>query len=284
MGAAQPALTRAPDEGGLAAQYARGLLDGLGHAEPTALAACHPADAAAECGLEALTGAADGPGRICPVPIAACADGVLGALAALPGGEGLVGLCGAALLTERAAISGLVRGGRVAPGGACRLLDCADGTLAVNLAREDDWGLLPAWLERAVAPDWEALADALRTVPHAVLLERAAWLGLAVAVCAPPCQVRSPFRVLQRGPAGRCGAKTPLVVDLSALWAGPLCGHLLQRMGARVLKVESLQRPDGARNGEAAFFDLLNAGKPSVALDLASARGRDQLRGLIARA
>ena len=39
----------------------------------------------------------------------------------------------------------------------------------------------------------------------------------------------------------------PLVVDLSALWAGPLCAHLLGLAGARVVKVESLGRPDGAR-------------------------------------
>ena len=78
MGAAQPALTGAHDESGLAARYARGLLDGLGRAEPVAVAASHPADAAAECGLEVLTGAAEAPGRICPAPIAACADGALG--------------------------------------------------------------------------------------------------------------------------------------------------------------------------------------------------------------
>jgi crotonobetainyl-CoA:carnitine CoA-transferase CaiB-like acyl-CoA transferase len=57
-----------------------------------------------------------------------------------------------------------------------------------------------------------------------------------------------------------------LVVDLSSLWAGPLCGHLLVLAGARVVKLESLERPDGSRRGPAAFFDLLNAGKRSVAI------------------
>jgi crotonobetainyl-CoA:carnitine CoA-transferase CaiB-like acyl-CoA transferase len=76
----------------------------------------------------------------------------------------------------------------------------------------------------------------------------------------------------------------PLVVDLSSLWAGPLCSHLLQLAGARVIKVESLSRPDGARNGPADFFDLMNAGKASVALDLQSPHGRAQLQALLSKA
>ena len=71
------------------------------------------------------------------------------------------------------------------------------------------------------------------------------------------------------------------MVDLSSLWAGPLCGQLLQQLGAEVVKVESLHRPDGARRGPSTFFDLLNAGKASVALDFATAEGRAQLATLI---
>jgi len=74
------------------------------------------------------------------------------------------------------------------------------------------------------------------------------------------------------------------VLDLSSLWAGPLCAHLLQLAGARVIKVESRARPDGARRGPRAFFDLLNAGKRSVALDLDREAGRAALRRLIERA
>ena len=44
---------------------------------------------------------------------------------------------------------------------------------------------------------------------------------------------------------------------------------LLAELGARVIKVESVDRPDGARRGPAAFFDLLNAEKESLALDFA---------------
>jgi crotonobetainyl-CoA:carnitine CoA-transferase CaiB-like acyl-CoA transferase len=71
------------------------------------------------------------------------------------------------------------------------------------------------------------------------------------------------------------------VVDLSSLWAGPLCASLLSAIGARVIKVESTRRPDGARRGPAGFYDLLNAGKESVALDFTDEDDRRRLRRLV---
>jgi crotonobetainyl-CoA:carnitine CoA-transferase CaiB-like acyl-CoA transferase len=75
-----------------------------------------------------------------------------------------------------------------------------------------------------------------------------------------------------------------VVVDLSALWAGPLCGDLLAGFGTTVIKVESTQRPDGARRGARAFYDLLNGRKRSVALDLQTPRGVRILHALVRRA
>src|SRR6202000_1548152 len=75
----------------------------------------------------------------------------------------------------------------------------------------------------------------------------------------------------------RCGtnvgprrADRLLVADLSSLWAGPLCGRLLARAGAVVVKVESPRRPDGTRSGEPAFFDWMHSGKLSYCLDFDS--------------
>jgi hypothetical protein len=93
---------------------------------------------------------------------------------------------------------------------------------------------------------------------------------------------------LQMTPAGTSAEgranRNPLVLDLSSLWAGPLCAHLLGLAGARVIKLESLERPDGARSGPSDFFDLLNANKASVALEITSERGRGILEQLLERA
>ena len=78
--------------------------------------------------------------------------------------------------------------------------------------------------------------------------------------------------------------RRPLVIDLSSLWAGPLCAHLLGRAGARVVKVESLTRPDAARGGPPDFFDRLHAGHESVVLDFTTREGRGRLARLIRRA
>jgi crotonobetainyl-CoA:carnitine CoA-transferase CaiB-like acyl-CoA transferase len=79
--------------------------------------------------------------------------------------------------------------------------------------------------------------------------------------------------------AGPRRADGLLVVDMSSLWAGPLCGQLLVGAGAVVVKVESPSRPDGTRRGEPAFFDWMNTGKLSYALDFDA--GADALRRLL---
>jgi crotonobetainyl-CoA:carnitine CoA-transferase CaiB-like acyl-CoA transferase len=176
----------------------------------------------------------------------------------------------------------------VSCGGACRLLPTVDGTLALSLARDDDWTLLPAWLE-CEATSWADVERAVRERSGEALLERGRELGLALALSgdgdddAAWCSIVGGASF---GDAARAAAprRPPRVVDLSSLWAGPLCTHLLQRCGAEVVKCESATRPDGARRGAAAFFDLLNAGKRCVALDFHTPRGRAQLRELLLRA
>ena len=76
----------------------------------------------------------------------------------------------------------------------------------------------------------------------------------------------------------------PLVLDLSSLWAGPLCGQLLSLAGARVVKLESRTRPDGARVGHGGFFDLMNGAKASVALDFSCHADLQALRQLLRHA
>ena len=254
----------------------------------------HPALSWAECGAMALTGHRDGPPLMCPVPLAACADGALLALAAIAQAPDGVLPRGGGLLAERAAMTGLARSGRVSPGGSCRLLDCADGRIALTLARAHDWEALPAFLgEKWHGPDsgaseggWRAVAKAVSAVPVEDLIERGRLLSLAIAAERLPAK-RTPawFAIdCERRAAPLSLGARPLVVDLSALWAGPLCTQLLGLLGARVVKVESPGRQDGARAGNQAFFDLLNRGKSTLMLDLDTMSGRDQLRRLLARA
>ena len=208
-------------------------------------------------------------------------------------GEGSVPLDGLALLGERAALGGLSRGGPISCGGAARLVPGRDGWLVVSLARPEDVAALPAWLGRDVLPHdpWPFVYEAAAATPVAALDAQAALLGLPIAAVGsvgPPahCAFDLPVRAGRIGNGDRVAP--PLgevtVVDLSSLWAGPLCGQLLAESGARVIKVESSARPDGARRGPVRFFDLLNGAKRSVALDLASAEGRRDLLRLIVAA
>lgn len=282
-----------------AAEYGRVLLSSLGVGQHHAAAV--PADNRrasqlwADSGAMALTGPADGEPLLSPAPLAACAQGAWSALSTLFPDRFASDFAAHRLLGERAALFGYRRQGNRSPGGSCRLLACADAVMAVNLARDDDFELLPAWLQTDV-DDWESLAAVLPDYPAALLLERARLLGLAVAVSsAPACDRLGPsadpataswFRQTQHGAKRRPTSvdEQALVVDLSSLWAGPLCGQLLAQSGARVIKVEGLARPDGARTGSPAFFDLMNSGKECVALDLTSKAGQQQLHRLLERA
>jgi crotonobetainyl-CoA:carnitine CoA-transferase CaiB-like acyl-CoA transferase len=89
-------------------------------------------------------------------------------------------------------------------------------------------------------------------------------LGLPVAVLGETAA--APPRVSTLGPSRSSPLSGLLVADLSSMWAGPLCGQLLARCGATVVKVESQERPDGTR-ATAAFFDWMNSGKLSYTVD-----------------
>jgi hypothetical protein len=237
-----------------------------------------------------LTGRGDGAPLLAPGPLALCADGAAAALRALAPGC-LDELDGAALLGERAACAQLSRRGPLSPGGSCRLLPCSDGWLAVNLARSDDLAALAAWLQldtdtpSSTANAWPLLERELAHRSCGPLLGRAELLGMPVSRVTRPASVAPPWMRFAQGTTSLNGlalaANPPLVVDLSSLWAGPLCAQLLADCGARVIKVESTRRPDGARQGPPRFYDLLNHGKQSVAVDFADDSDLALLRSLL---
>jgi crotonobetainyl-CoA:carnitine CoA-transferase CaiB-like acyl-CoA transferase len=255
----------------------------------------------AASGAMALTGRSDGPPLGPPARLIAGLDAL-----ALP----FPAVDALALLGERAAVAGLHRQGRVSCGRSCRILRARDGWVAVSLPRPEDVDAVAAWLELpgpvadarppaegdpAAGPEvWAIVGRAVAALPRARLVERGALLQLAVAGLPDgrPTPERPSVRIERFGAvapiAGAAGERVDLtglrVIDLSALWAGPLCGALLAGVGADVVKVESSRRPDGARAGPPAFFDLLNGAKRSVALDLTGREGVAHLTALLERA
>jgi len=219
-------------------------------------------------------------------------------------------LSGEKLLVERAELLGVARHDfwsrrePISLGGACRMLRAADGVIAVNLPRVSDWELVEAWLSLALGnlslalgdyvgdvSDWEAISE-LVSKCHVTDLETVgAELGMAVCGvgsfkfpvdwCSAQ-EVEPTFRGETKRNRKRSrqldGAK---VADMSAMWAGPLCGDLLGRLGAQVIKLESVSRPDGLRQGQPVFYERLNSHKKHLSFDLRNSQGREKLRELL---
>jgi len=238
----------------------------------------HPALSWRRAGLMALTGA--GTGLMCPVALGAAADAALRALQDLAPGARLP-QPGAALLGERARLMGLRRGGLVSANGTCRVLRARDGALAVSLSRAEDFAALPALCEDDAVTGWDSLAAALPGRSVAEVLAQARLLGLPVSPVAAPPGAGAAVPVPVGAPRAR---RAPRVLDLTALWAGPLAASLLGMCGALVVKLEDAARPDGARFGHAGFYALLNQGKQVVTAAFGTAAGRAVVHREIAAA
>jgi crotonobetainyl-CoA:carnitine CoA-transferase CaiB-like acyl-CoA transferase len=84
------------------------------------------------------------------------------------------------------------------------------------------------------------------------------------------------------------------VIELARILAGPWCGQLLADLGAEVIKIERPGSGDDTRrwgppfltgrNGEplgAAYFHAANRGKTSLAIDITSPEGQEEIRHLV---
>lgn len=86
------------------------------------------------------------------------------------------------------------------------------------------------------------------------------------------------------------------IIDLTAFWAGPSATHSLAAFGADVIKIESIQHPDGIRYSGGMrtdvddwweygwVFHAMNTNKRSVTLDLASEDGITLFKQLVTQA
>ncbi|MCA9504254.1 MAG: CoA transferase [Myxococcales bacterium] len=100
----------------------------------------------------------------------------------------------------------------------------------------------------------------------------------ATRAATPPTSIAAPFEGVR-------------IVDLTAFWAGPVATFALASLGADVVKVESIQRPDGMRFSGALpgptlwewspVFHGANAGKRGITLNLDAEEGKALLRRLL---
>jgi len=173
---------------------------------------------------------------------------------------------------------------RISANGRCRLYRARDRWVAINLARPDDEAMVPALLGRSSSLDpWSQLDRAVPRMSSATLLAQGRLLGLAVStvgevraesVTAAMRQPRAPHDA-------RPWTRRPVVVDMAALWAGPLCGALLAKAACDVVKVQFRSRPEPETFASDAFHRRLNAGKRSCVLDPAMSDDRRQLDELL---
>jgi len=246
---------------------------------------------AASGGLD-LTGDPDGQPTAPSAPVAsrlAAAGAALAACTARLGSE--VTVDAPALLAQRATLRGLCRQGAISVGGGCRLLPTADGWVAVSLNRQADWELLSAALGRDL-DGWQEVAVTVGAASTESLITSATELGLAMGAVPPAGgatdeQWRSrrttstgPW-VVTRGAGAQRKSPPRRVLDLTALWAGPLCGSLLRQAGADVITVESTARTDGARSGDPELHKVLHDGNTFASLDFSNSVERDELRRLV---
>lgn len=178
-------------------------------------------------------------------------------------------------LLARDAPGGLDYPGRISANRHCRLLRARDGWFALNLAREEDRELVPALTGHDGEP-WAALAELAADLAAEEIRHRAGELQLPVAVLGES----APQTLAQIGPIRPPGK----VIDLSALWAGPLCAGFLARAGAEVVRIESLGRPDPTPQSSPQLDARINVGKRRLALDLRTENGRESLQALVADA
>jgi crotonobetainyl-CoA:carnitine CoA-transferase CaiB-like acyl-CoA transferase len=134
----------------------------------------------------------------------------------------------------------------------------------------------PPWLMSAAAPAPVRPAPALGEADGESLWQARDWGAPAASTDLPLAGVR--------------------VVDLTAFWAGPSATHSLAAFGADVIKIESIQRPDGIRYSGGMrtdvddwweygwLFAAMNTNKRSVTLDLESDDGIALFHQLVSQA
>lgn len=243
-----------------------------------------PGQALADWVATGLAGSADA-----PLPEGATAHGRPATLArALATGlttvardrfDAALPLDGAAVLGRRAHLAGKRTS---TDRGDVRLLRAADGWWALNLARPSDLELVAALVEQEVDDTWSGVERWSGSRTSGAAVDRATMLGMPAARLDETPVPSAPWDT--RSTSARVASTAFRVVNLGSLWAAPLAAHLLGRLGAEVVHVESTGRPDASRWGSPAFYAELRAGAEIRAIDLTTDGGRAALHELVVSA
>jgi len=229
---------------------------------------------------------------ILPESISDCANQALDALRKQCGKNIYPDIDGAQLLSLRARLMQFKSATQISANGSCHLLLTEDKQwIALNLSRPSDWELLPALFKHSKNIDaWQQVTTLVKKSLAADLIEQGRNLGLPIALAEQNRSLRPAnyFDIVYHGEnqkANRANNTQARVLDLSSLWAGPLCSQLLQQSGAQVIKVESKQRPDSMQfntlKGGKEFFEWLNRGKALRVLDFTQVEAIQTLKKLI---
>lgn len=117
----------------------------------------------------------------------------------------------------------------------------------------------------------------------------------AAAWSSAPIEESGPGRESSPGPPPGRPLDGVRVLDLTAFWAGPAATHMLASLGADVIKVEGVSRPDGMRFNStkspglehwwewSPVFHSVNTNKRGITLELGTDAGRELLWKLIER-
>ncbi|MEC8535141.1 MAG: hypothetical protein VXY55_02515 [Pseudomonadota bacterium] len=178
--------------------------------------------------------------KIIPAALADYADGALLALKSVAQDNPLktkLPEYGAHLLGERMALFNTHPGEQVSAGGSCHFFEARNGHLAINLARDEDFDLLPALTDAQIpiTTDKQILENAFKKFSIQDLIPLGRDLGLAISAVALP-DYDSFDNWVSMSPSATSQYPSPkvspLVVDLSSLGGGPLSGCLLGLLGA----------------------------------------------------